>query len=67
MFAYYESGIITDEVACGTSLNHEVAVVGFSNAQPTPYFIVRNSWGDDWGMGGYMYVGMSSGKGVCGI
>ena len=39
-----------------------VLIVGYGtyidsvNAINTPYYILRNSWGTDWGNGGYMYV-----------
>lgn len=44
-----------------------MTIVGFSLAQPTPYFIVRNSWGPNWGLDGYVYIAMTDGDGVCGI
>ena len=31
----------------------------------TPYYIVRNSWGTDWGHDGYVYIRL--GDDVCGI
>jgi len=62
---YYTSGIIMKGDGCGTSLDHCVQAVGFSSSNGTPYWIVRNSWGTDWGMSGYLYVEM--GQDVCGI
>ncbi len=44
-----------------------MTVVGFSVEGPTPYYIVRNSWGASWGQSGYIYMGMEDGAGVCGI
>jgi Papain family cysteine protease len=40
---------------------HAVAIVGFHwytapNGQPTYYFLVRNSWGTQWGRDGYAWV-----------
>jgi hypothetical protein len=33
-----------------------------------PYWIVRNSWGPEWGDAGYIHIGAASGeKGLCGI
>ena len=49
-FNTYQSGILTDYAACGTALDHAVTVVGFSSVDvETPYWIVQNSWGADWG------------------
>jgi len=44
--------------------NHAVLVVGY-----TPeYFIIRNSWGPDWGEDGYFKVRkVNNEHGICGI
>jgi len=55
----YKSGIM--DFACGKSLNHAILLVGYA---PT-YYIVRNSWGTSWGIGGYVH--MVRGKNLCGI
>lgn len=51
-----------DDPACNANTtfmatNHIVVVVGYG-ATPTgiPYWIVRNTWGDDWGLSGYFFV-----------
>ena len=59
-FRQYKSGVLRSE-DCNKEPNHAVLVVGF-----TPrYWIVKNSWGVDWGKDGYGYV--ERGKNVCGI
>lgn len=68
MFKMYKSGVITDEMSCGKTINHEVVLVGFNTATTTPYYILRNSWGTTWGLSGYAYIAISSSSsGVCGI
>eukprot|EP01087_Luapelamoeba_hula_P008213 TRINITY_DN203_c0_g1_i1.p1 TRINITY_DN203_c0_g1~~TRINITY_DN203_c0_g1_i1.p1 ORF type:complete len:323 (-),score=38.21 TRINITY_DN203_c0_g1_i1:201-1169(-) len=63
---YYNGGVITSGDGCGTSLDHCVMATGFSTQGSNgPYWIVRNSWGTDWGMSGYLFVQM--GANVCGI
>jgi len=63
---YYTGGIITASDGCGTSLDHCVMATGFAAyGTSMPYWIVRNSWGTDWGLSGYLYVEM--GQNVCGI
>jgi len=39
---------------CGTSLDHAIAVVGYVVDSPD-YWIIRNSWGASWGLGGYAH------------
>ena len=48
IFDVYHGGIIHKH-QCGNSVDHAVLVVGY-----TPqYWIIKNSWGTDWGEGGY--------------
>jgi C1A family cysteine protease len=56
----YKGGISTTGGGCGTSLDHAVAIIGFDKTGDTPYWIIRNQWGTDWGEGGYMYLAMGS-------
>jgi len=62
---YYTTGIITH--GCGDSLDHCVQIVGWNvdTSRNIPYWIVRNSWGTDWGLNGYLWVERN--KDECGI
>lgn len=62
----YSGGIITSPY-CGTNLDHAVVVVGYGSESGREYFLVRNSWGANWGEAGYFKVGVSEGYGTCGI
>ncbi|KAL8268259.1 hypothetical protein R6Q59_002057 [Mikania micrantha] len=53
-FKYYSSGVFTGY--CGTKLNHDVTVVGFGTQDGIKYWLVKNSWGDGWGMNGYIML-----------
>ncbi|KAK7291578.1 hypothetical protein RIF29_06839 [Crotalaria pallida] len=67
-FQFYSEGVFTG--ACGTDLDHGVAIVGYGETQDgTKYWIVRNSWGAGWGEQGYirMQRGISKKQGLCGI
>lgn len=51
-FQLYQKGIFT---SCNESeLDHAVVVIGFGTTEKHKYWIVRNSWGADWGENGYI-------------
>ncbi|XP_074560184.1 zingipain-2-like [Curcuma longa] len=66
-FKLYESGIFTG--TCTTALDHGVTAVGYGTENGKDYWIVKNSWGEEWGESGYIRmernIAQSSGK--CGI
>ena len=69
VFQFYSGGVLTS-AKCGSRLDHAVLIVGYgvwqsSHGDVVPYWKVKNSWGADWGVGGYVLV--ERGKNVCGI
>jgi C1A family cysteine protease len=66
-FQSYTSGVLTNAVSCGTTIDHAVLAVGFGTTGTTDYFIVKNSWGSSWGESGYINIAAVEGFGVCGI
>lgn len=54
-FLHYMSGVITDK-DCGTAMTHSVSAVGYGNENGTEYYLLKNSWGKDWGEHGYVRV-----------
>lgn len=62
----YLGGII--QFHCNGSpalLNHAVQIVGYDTTGDIPYYIVRNSWGTEFGDHGYLYLAI--GSNVCGL
>ncbi|MCL7028206.1 hypothetical protein MKW94_007290 [Papaver nudicaule] len=67
-FQLYTSGVYTGR--CGTALDHGVTAVGYGTENGTDYWIVRNSWGPQWGEEGYIRLERNlayTNKGKCGI
>ena len=65
VFQGYTGGIITAN--CGTNLDHGVLAVGYGIENGVEFYLVKNSWGADWGEAGYVRIGIEAGAGVCGI
>ncbi|KAG4967827.1 hypothetical protein JHK82_033542 [Glycine max] len=54
---------------CGKQLNHGVTIVGYGKGTSDKYWIVKNSWGADWGESGYIRMKRDAfdKAGTCGI
>lgn len=58
---------------CEENIDHAVVGVGYTKKTiegrgEVPVWIIRNSWGNDWGENGYAYIEMlEEGHGVCAI
>ena len=69
-FQQYSHGIYSDP-NCGTQLDHGVLIVGYGHdiTNNMDYWIVKNSWGSDWGENGYIRIqrNTNDNRGLCGI
>ncbi|XP_066151658.1 digestive cysteine proteinase 1-like [Euwallacea fornicatus] len=55
---HYTSGIFTGTTCSQISTNHAVLTVGYDHDKATDmdYWIVKNSWGENWGESGYFRI-----------
>jgi C1A family cysteine protease len=60
----YTSGVLM-AADCTNNIDHCVQLVGYDMTQSTPFWIVRNSWGTDWGMNGY--IELQYGQDTCAV
>ena len=46
---------------------HDVTAVGYGIENGVEFFIIKNSWGPDWGEKGYMRMSAPNNHSTCGI
>lgn len=61
----YKGGVISRN--CGSDLNHGALVVGYNSVSTPPYWILKNSFGVNWGESGYIRLAVVNGDGICGV
>jgi hypothetical protein len=59
---YYNGGVLK---TCGNDIDHCVQITGYNVMSGDNVWIVRNSWGTDWGVNGFIYV--LRGSNLCAI
>lgn len=68
-FQLYKSGVYYDSGCSRIYLSHAVLLVGYGTDETSvipDYYIIKNSWGTEWGDQGYIYMARNM-KNSCGV
>ncbi|XP_033927014.1 cathepsin K isoform X2 [Melopsittacus undulatus] len=65
-FQFYSRGVYYDQSCNGQNINHAVLAVGYGTQKGTKHWIIKNSWGEEWGNKGYVLLARNRDN-ACGI
>uniref|UniRef100_A0A3B3R5Y5 Cystein proteinase inhibitor protein salarin n=1 Tax=Paramormyrops kingsleyae TaxID=1676925 RepID=A0A3B3R5Y5_9TELE len=65
-FHHYKNGIYNDKHCHHSGINHAVVLVGYGSDNGQQYWLVKNSWGQQWGENGFIRLARNSNN-MCGI
>lgn len=62
----YESGVWFEK-SCSSWPNHAVLLVGYGTDNGRDYWLIKNSYGKEWGLNGYIKIARNVNDNYCGI
>lgn len=65
-FVHYKSGIYSNPKCVGQRLNHVAVAIGYGIENGQPYYLIKNSFGANWGENGFGKIARNAGN-MCGI
>jgi len=65
-FQMYTGGVYYEPACSSSQLDHEMLAVGWGVNSGAAFWLVKNSWGNDWGQGGFIWMARNKNNN-CGI